>query len=171
MTTNSKCHVKWPNDILIDEKKVCGVLMELENDRLVVGIGCNVGSSPSVDATGVQGGRPSTSLAEYNPSIKSYKNDSNELVTPPHHQIAEDMFQSIKYWILSEETDTVNSVVNDFEKLMTKSPQKLRDDVTSLEKKQNIRLVYPLNINQDGTLSVRYDNSDEIVTLVAEYLW
>ncbi len=46
--------VKWPNDILVGDRKVCGVLsqMEAEGDRLVhvnVGIGLNVNNSPELE--------------------------------------------------------------------------------------------------------------------------
>ncbi len=44
--------VKWPNDVLVDGKKVCGVLLEgsLDSDRVlwaIAGIGLNVNSAPS----------------------------------------------------------------------------------------------------------------------------
>ena len=35
--------VKWPNDILIKEKKVSGLIAEITGDGVVVGIGINVG--------------------------------------------------------------------------------------------------------------------------------
>jgi BirA family biotin operon repressor/biotin-[acetyl-CoA-carboxylase] ligase len=46
-----QAHIKWPNDILIDGKKVCGILTELnaEPDRihsLIIGIGINVNTLP-----------------------------------------------------------------------------------------------------------------------------
>lgn len=42
------CGIKWPNDIVIDGKKVCGILTEMSSDmdtiqHIIVGIGINVG--------------------------------------------------------------------------------------------------------------------------------
>ncbi|MFP6583068.1 MAG: biotin--[acetyl-CoA-carboxylase] ligase [Candidatus Hydrogenedentota bacterium] len=34
--------IKWPNDILVDGRKVCGILVEHRNDKTVLGIGVNV---------------------------------------------------------------------------------------------------------------------------------
>jgi BirA family biotin operon repressor/biotin-[acetyl-CoA-carboxylase] ligase len=52
--TDLKPVIKWPNDILIDEKKVCGVLTELEtkNDKIIysiIGIGINVNNQLNKD--------------------------------------------------------------------------------------------------------------------------
>lgn len=46
--------VKWPNDILVGDRKICGVLsqMEAEGDQLIhvnVGIGLNVNNSPEIE--------------------------------------------------------------------------------------------------------------------------
>ena len=40
--------IKWPNDILIDEKKVAGVLIEYAGRFVIVGIGINIGTNPTV---------------------------------------------------------------------------------------------------------------------------
>ena len=45
--TGLKTRIKWPNDILLKNKKVCGILTELDSDRnkinyAIVGIGINV---------------------------------------------------------------------------------------------------------------------------------
>ncbi len=42
--------IKWPNDVLIDGKKVCGILLETgENATAIIGIGINLRQSPSAD--------------------------------------------------------------------------------------------------------------------------
>jgi BirA family biotin operon repressor/biotin-[acetyl-CoA-carboxylase] ligase len=38
--------IKWPNDLLIHEKKIGGILTEARSNQLVVGIGLNVRFSP-----------------------------------------------------------------------------------------------------------------------------
>jgi len=56
--TNSHAYsTKWPNDILINEKKVSGTLVELAGDGVIVGIGINThldqGSLPVPTATSI----------------------------------------------------------------------------------------------------------------------
>ena len=43
--------IKWPNDILIDGKKVSGTLIEYSGRFVVVGIGINIKTNPTVNAT------------------------------------------------------------------------------------------------------------------------
>lgn len=40
--------IKWPNDILIDEKKVCGILIEYSGPFVIIGIGINIKTNPTV---------------------------------------------------------------------------------------------------------------------------
>ena len=35
-------NLKWPNDILVDEKKICGILLESSDNFIIVGIGLNI---------------------------------------------------------------------------------------------------------------------------------
>ena len=48
-----KIIIKWPNDLLIEKKKVCGILQELiyfkNRPFLIVGIGINTNSSPNIE--------------------------------------------------------------------------------------------------------------------------
>ncbi|MCB9964695.1 MAG: biotin--[acetyl-CoA-carboxylase] ligase [Rhodospirillales bacterium] len=58
-------HIKWPNDILIDEKKVCGCLHEIvyaeAQPYFIAGIGINLFHHPSVEKDAF----PATNLSEY----------------------------------------------------------------------------------------------------------
>ena len=50
--TRSKIDIKWPNDILLNSKKVCGILQEVlkiqEKTFLIIGIGVNTNFSPKI---------------------------------------------------------------------------------------------------------------------------
>jgi BirA family biotin operon repressor/biotin-[acetyl-CoA-carboxylase] ligase len=41
-STSLICDLRWPNDVLINEKKVCGILTQLVGTCIVAGIGINV---------------------------------------------------------------------------------------------------------------------------------
>lgn len=44
--TDLKPQIKWVNDIYVDGKKVCGILVQaIENNRLVIGIGVNISTA------------------------------------------------------------------------------------------------------------------------------
>jgi BirA family biotin operon repressor/biotin-[acetyl-CoA-carboxylase] ligase len=64
-TIGADSQIKWPNDILVDGKKICGILLELAAqmdriDHLVIGIGVNANFDAGVIAGGGVGN--STSL-------------------------------------------------------------------------------------------------------------
>jgi BirA family biotin operon repressor/biotin-[acetyl-CoA-carboxylase] ligase len=42
-------NLKWPNDILVDEKKICGILLESSDNFIIVGIGLNILKTPDLE--------------------------------------------------------------------------------------------------------------------------
>jgi BirA family biotin operon repressor/biotin-[acetyl-CoA-carboxylase] ligase len=54
--------LKWPNDVLIDGRKLCGILAEQSGDVVVIGIGINVATREDALPAG-PGGLRATSLA------------------------------------------------------------------------------------------------------------
>lgn len=50
--------LKWPNDLLLNEAKVSGILMERANDTIVLGIGVNLAQAPDLPD------RPTIALAK-----------------------------------------------------------------------------------------------------------
>ncbi len=41
--------IKWPNDILVDDKKISGILIEYYGRFVIVGIGINIATNPTVE--------------------------------------------------------------------------------------------------------------------------
>jgi len=54
--------LKWPNDLLIGEAKLCGVLLERCGDAVIVGVGVNLAAAPQVD------GRATIALSAFGPA-------------------------------------------------------------------------------------------------------
>lgn len=63
--------VKWPNDILVNGSKICGILLEGAADALIVGTGINV-APIQADAT-MSGHMMPTSLADLDNNVTSPK--------------------------------------------------------------------------------------------------
>ena len=59
----SQLHLKWPNDLMHDDAKLAGILLERERGAIVVGIGVNLVTAPKVE------GRQTVSLAKLNKPI------------------------------------------------------------------------------------------------------
>lgn len=59
-TIGNKAKIKWPNDVLVNGKKVSGILVEKVDDFFIVGIGVNIKSSPKIEGLIY----PATSLKE-----------------------------------------------------------------------------------------------------------
>jgi BirA family transcriptional regulator, biotin operon repressor / biotin---[acetyl-CoA-carboxylase] ligase len=41
--------LKWPNDLMLGDAKLAGILLERSGDRIVVGFGVNLGKAPSIE--------------------------------------------------------------------------------------------------------------------------
>ena len=54
--------LKWPNDLLLGEAKLAGILLEREADAVVVGIGVNLAAAPTLPD------RPAATLAALGPA-------------------------------------------------------------------------------------------------------
>ena len=43
--------LKWPNDVLVADKKIAGILIEVSDETAIVGIGVNIDSAPLAEST------------------------------------------------------------------------------------------------------------------------
>jgi BirA family biotin operon repressor/biotin-[acetyl-CoA-carboxylase] ligase len=58
---------KWPNDILLNNKKCCGLLLEFDKNMLIIGIGINIAHYPDINTN-----FSATSLKQENIIIDRY---------------------------------------------------------------------------------------------------
>ncbi len=62
---NIEPRLKWPNDVLVEKKKICGILTEVVEDKGIVGIGLNVEEAPIEDSLSI------SDLVDEKPSLDS----------------------------------------------------------------------------------------------------
>ena len=88
---NKKISFKWPNDVFVDGRKICGILQEVITSKgkkfLIIGIGINIISNPNIntnyEATNVflETKKKPTTEEIINQLIASYENFFRELDT------------------------------------------------------------------------------------------
>ncbi|MCF8024455.1 MAG: biotin--[acetyl-CoA-carboxylase] ligase [Desulfobacteraceae bacterium] len=61
----AKIRIKWPNDLLVNDRKVCGILVEYRAGHLIVGIGLNLASAPEAHMLNDTFSLPTASLCDY----------------------------------------------------------------------------------------------------------
>jgi BirA family transcriptional regulator, biotin operon repressor / biotin---[acetyl-CoA-carboxylase] ligase len=61
--------LKWPNDILIDGKKLCGILIEKHKNSIIIGVGININTYPEY----LDMGRKACALQEYIKTVSAQK--------------------------------------------------------------------------------------------------
>jgi len=49
-----EANLKWPNDVLVRNKKIAGILVENYKDRSIVGVGINISHAPLNEATCIE---------------------------------------------------------------------------------------------------------------------
>jgi len=132
--------LKWPNDVLLDKKKVAGVLVESDGTALYMGIGVNVASAPTVPKTGPDRGRPAGNVA----------GDAVE--------IAQSIADALGAWTL--QPDDAAAVVRDWSKHV--------DWNQTVELRETGERVTPVKLLPDGRLRVQGAGGER--DLVADYL-
>ncbi len=93
----AQARLRWPNDVLVGPKKICGILMEkFSPDRVVVGLGLNVTNDPAgtdpalaAIATSLAGELPAT------PPIEEIYTDILVALRVLHGRVAEEGFATL----------------------------------------------------------------------------
>ncbi len=73
----NRISLKWPNDVLVDGKKIAGILIEAHEKGLIIGVGVNLVSAPEV----TEGGWPAICLADIINNTRQDKAASEAMIT------------------------------------------------------------------------------------------
>lgn len=141
---NIDCGIKWPNDIVINGKKICGILTEMntkenEINYVVVGIGINV----NMDCFPEELKEKATSLKKE----LGYKVDRAKLLGNVLNYFE-------KYYDLFKDTGDI-SLVNE----VCKQGSVIIDKDVRLIMGNEVKLGRVLDIDEDGQLIVRYEDN------------
>ncbi len=141
--TDMDCKIKWPNDIVLNNKKICGILTEMSSEidfinYLVIGIGINVNQSSMEEdikkigtSLRLEGGQ------EY--SRKQLIIQVIEEFTPLYNKYLED--KSLDFIIEEYNRDCINI-----------------GKIVKIEENKNIYLGKALMVNNEGELIVELED-------------
>lgn len=154
---SKQVHVKWPNDVLLEDKKVAGVLIESQlvdgTIWFLVGIGVNLRRAPAVPQEGKDRGRLATSVQEHMGGIVLPENS--------HVVFAQDLANSFEEWLTNPKT-TSKQTLDDWKTWANwKAAFQIRETGEQ---------VMPVGVQDDGQLIVRSDDGTER-NLIADYLF
>ncbi|MEX1009830.1 MAG: biotin--[acetyl-CoA-carboxylase] ligase [Chthoniobacterales bacterium] len=91
-----QARLRWPNDVLVGPKKICGILMEkFAPDRVVVGLGLNVTNNPAADPELANTSTSLTNELPLAPPIDELYEQILIALRILHGRVAEDGFASL----------------------------------------------------------------------------
>lgn len=173
--TNLKAKIKWPNDILINSKKVAGILLDVgikgsKIDYLVIGIGINVNTDSNTTRNELQN-------KQYDDkNIKKNNNDLNLDVTSLKDElnirelgklkILKDILEKIELYLFSIEQDQKPINNENAHKLIEKYKslcETIGKRICIYDKGQIRYCAFAKEINDDGSLVIQRDEDGHIV--------
>lgn len=156
--------VKWPNDVLLNEMKISGTLIESANGWFLIGIGINLEYAPNIPTSGKDYGRPSVSVQEYCPS----KNDIDEKVDRAS-QAGIHLAYSLHSWLHKEQSESsskiraAESIVEGWKRWLDWDMELVMRDTPG---RKRVRLV---DVLADGPVQIMDINDGTKRVLVSDY--
>jgi len=167
-----KVNVKWPNDVLVNDSKISGTLIENEivNGQvwMIIGIGLNVAFAPSLTESPGKQVRGATYLQSYCPQHTLFPEDA-------HVMIGRDLAHGLIDWVYDKSIDKANKetkVVDDWKSFAEfGKTYELRGKVEEEDAGHFVgEEVVSVDIQYDGQLLVRCENGRERL-LIADYMF
>lgn len=161
--------LKWPNDVLVHDKKIAGVLIESETDPdgtcwFVVGIGVNWTVAPEVDSTGPHRGRDATCVRDHIPAPRPEDGAAGE---EGARRLGYEIATDVRRWLETHRAlgrgEGDRGVVREWESWAVFGTDQVLRDTPGQD------VVTPLGLEPDGRLRVRVRDGGERL-LCADYL-
>ena len=172
-TASATVNVKWPNDVLINKKKVAGVLIENVSDPsndywLLVGIGVNINGHPRELPPEAKASAP----ARLATSLKEHVDEQTKIMTiPTAFDFGVDLSKEIEKLVRQSElgrdknealitTTTRNGIIDRWKKFAD-----IRDTYIIRETGEKVRII---GIEEDGQLRVLGEDGKDRL-LISDY--
>lgn len=137
------CLIKWPNDVLIGDKKICGILTEMHSHPdgsyyVIIGMGINVNTTEFAPELADR----ATSLA-----LATGKTFDRDRLT--------ELFGKsfLKFYKAYEQEGSLSEIIADYDRMLVNRGRKVR-----IEGTQDKLTGTALGINEDGELLVRTED-------------
>ena len=140
--------IKWPNDILIESKKVSGILVERFENFCVIGVGLNINSHPSDNNTGIK----STCLS-------NYIDTSDFKLSMLSLQLLEFFYKNYNIWL----SNFLNPFLNQINSNLAFLNYKVNFNHGKIIKSGKI-----IGINSDGNLKILLNNNNHLYLTSSE---
>ncbi len=131
--------IKWPNDIIIEGKKLCGILIEKISNYIIIGVGVNNNSRPEF----LDKERKATCLAEY--------------VSIDNNNLLKDILSAYKAIMVEYKTSGLENLRTEYLKRLYKYNQNIELDY--LGKKVSGTII---DVNNEGELILETLSGTEI---------
>ena len=140
--------IKWPNDILIESKKVSGILVERFENFCVIGVGLNINSHPCENNTGIK----STCLSNYI--------DTSDLkLSMLSSQLLEFFYKNYNIWL----SNFLNPFLSQINSNLAFLNNKVDFNHGKIIKSGKI-----IGINSDGNLKILLNNNNHLYLTSSE---
>lgn len=160
--------IKWPNDVLVDEQKISGVLIESDRDWFLIGVGVNVAHTPLVPTVGPNTGRKATSIHNYCPT--KYARDSGEYVDMAR-ELGQKMAKDFSNWLSLHGKDNALQADEEQRHMLERWKEWVDWDMQLILRDGNDKdPVIPVDIEPDGRLRVRGSGGRERLVVTDYFL-
>ena len=143
-----KIRIKWPNDILIESKKVSGILVERFDNFCVIGVGLNINFCPNEKKLGIK----STCLS-------NYINTSEFKLSKLSLSILNIFYENYNIWL----TEFLNPFLNQINSNLAFLNSKANFNDNNIVKSGKV-----IGINSDGNLKILLNNNNHLYVTSSE---